>query len=1099
MALSAELRDTFGEDEDGNAFDLEDVLNGVVVVMRRIGPALPGDVNVPAILEMAQSVSSQIGSADTSRATAAAGEAGSRAAADIASLPGADVLLRPLVSVIENVESVTQGDSAAMLTSLRDAARGGDEGEQAIGLDALSGSLGAVFRGLRSDTPAGAALQQLVNAIPGGGQIGSTIDTAITGGAGVHELVSLVGGLMSVRTCADDVDLAASRTRRFLRDGEIREALLRARTLSARAGEMADALRAAPADGPGPVADALAERVERLIVAYYGLAEVIGGMAQGEATLVDAGLDALVSELAAAERKLGEHPGHDVRALMIDLQQRAAAVLPAPAGPQPSSLDELWNSADAMVGTFVNFVNNIPVDQISGPVSDAIGQVTSVVTELNRILAQIEGAIRGVFEQARQLVQAIDTQAIAEAIRVFLEPVVAAVTELERVITAAMGAISDAVIEVTNKINDVKNELLSVQTLITGAFSRISQVIDDLDIEDLIEDVRGKVTEAAAALDRFQLSPYFDTAIEVMDTTASVVDAVPIGILPEAEQQKVRDLARPIKEIDFDAEVRTVLRQQLDAILTALDDDVLGEVQNAFDEVATFLREIDPETHLTRFEEEQMLPFIEQLRALDPDALLRPVTEAIDGVRTRIATLDIREEVLGVVERAFDEVLQHFDALNPATLLEPVEQRIDDAREQVISLIGLDQWMEHIDTLAETANDWLDRIDLAAASERLDALHDLWLAETQQASGAVAGGLVAMMLSGSDSRLRASAYPSVARWIGGDDGAGEIRASIAASRAKLEETRAIVAEFDLAALGSEFASAHRTVSDAVAALPGGNPLALRLAPALAAAAPATLFGAQAQNQARYAEGLDAAIATLRTLESGGFSHVASAATGLRDGLRPLAAIRDQLISHLRRFGIDAVGKDMRQVIREIFNVLRPSRALAPLVPLVTAIRNKLRALLVDGLVTPIRAGVTAVREVFDHLDISPLREGLNALHAQIRTELNAFRPSVILGDLLTAVESLQARLASFDPLAPIRITIQALKTAIDEIALAFRPTVLFAPVLVTYDEIVELVDNLNVSTLLQPVLDELRDLATQLDEGLGRAGESFATLQEALP
>jgi hypothetical protein len=31
------------------------------------------------------------------------------------------------------------------------------------------------------------------------------------------------------------------------------------------------------------------------------------------------------------------------------------------------------------------------------------------------------------------------------------------------------------------------------------------------------------------------------------------------------------------------------------------------------------------------------------------------------------------------------------------------------------------------------------------------------------------------------------------------------------------------------------------------------------------------------------------------------------------------------------------------------------------------------------------------------------------------------------------------------------------------------------------------------------VLDELRDLATQLDEGLGRAGESFATLQEALP
>jgi hypothetical protein len=494
-----------------------------------------------------------------------------------------------------------------------------------------------------------------------------------------------------------------------------------------------------------------------------------------------------------------------------------------------------------------------------------------------------------------------------------------------------------------------------------------------------------------------------------------------------------------------------------------------------------------------------MVPFVARLRALDPDTLLRPVTEAIERVRSQIGALDLRGQILGAVERVFDDLLARFDALDPASLLVPIEQRVDELRAQVVSLIGLDRWIEHIDTLSTTANDWLDRIDLASTAERLEGVHDAWLAQAQEASGAVTGGIVATMLSGSAFRIRASSYPAVSRWVSGDDGAMEIRANLAASRGLLEEARAVTAEFDLAALGGEFAAAHRTITEAVAALPGGTPLAVRLAPALAAVAPAALLASQAQNQARYLGRIDAAIAGLRTLESGGFSHVTAASAALREGLRPLAAIRDQIVSHLRRFGIDAVGKDLRQVIREIFDVLRPSRALAPLVALVAAVRDKLRTLLVDGLVTPVRAGVTEVREVLDRLDISPLREALGALHGQIRAELNGFRPSVILGDLLAAVESLQERLAAFDPLAPIRVTVQALKDAIDEIEQAFRPTVLLAPVLITYDEIVALVANLDVSTLLKPILDELGDIAAQLDEGLERAGESLEKLQQALP
>src|SRR5262249_37546591 len=143
--------------------------------------------------------------------------------------------------------------------------------------------------------------------------------------------------------------------------------------------------------------------------------------------------------------------------------------------------------------------------------------------------------------------------------------------------------------------------------------------------------------------------------------------------------------------------------------------------------------------------------------------------------------------------------------------------------------------------------------------------------------------------------------------------------------------------------------------------------------------------------------------------------------------------------------------------------------------------------------------VVEVRTVFDAIDLTPLREGLDALHAQIRAEIASFRPSVLLADLLTAVESLQARLTTYDPLAPIRTTINALKSAIAELSATLRPTVLLAPVLDTYDRIVTLVGNLDVQNLLRPLLDGLGDIEHQLDDGLGRAGGSFEKLQEALP
>src|SRR5262245_31179111 len=262
MALGENLQTKFGTDEGGHGFDLSKVLKAVLVVMQKIGPALGGGVDLGAIAGAVQTVSGRVGGADTAGVATSAQQAGTQAAEQIGALPGADTVLRPVLGLVETVERVASGDAGRMLTSLRDAATAG--GDQEIGIAAVSSSLGAVFRGLRAETPTGAALQSLVGLIPGAGPVGSTIESAATAGAGIQELISMLGGLMSVGTITDEIVLSSTRAAGFLGEDEARAALASARSLSSRAGEIATIVAAVPASGDGPAAEVAGARVEAL-------------------------------------------------------------------------------------------------------------------------------------------------------------------------------------------------------------------------------------------------------------------------------------------------------------------------------------------------------------------------------------------------------------------------------------------------------------------------------------------------------------------------------------------------------------------------------------------------------------------------------------------------------------------------------------------------------------------------------------------------------------------------------------------------------------------------------------------------------------------
>jgi hypothetical protein len=92
-----------------------------------------------------------------------------------------------------------------------------------------------------------------------------------------------------------------------------------------------------------------------------------------------------------------------------------------------------------------------------------------------------------------------------------------------------------------------------------------------------------------------------------------------------------------------------------------------------------------------------------------------------------------------------------------------------------------------------------------------------------------------------------------------------------------------------------------------------------------------------------------------------------------------------------------------------------------------------------------------------------------------------------------------ARVAGFDPLAPVREVIDAARAAAESVLESARPTVVFAPVVDIHQQVVGLAAGLDVASLLRPVLEALDSLAGQLDDGFDRTIDALQRLQAALP
>jgi hypothetical protein len=986
------------------------------------------------------------------------------------------------------------GDLSALLDALRVPFVLPDAGTD-VGLAALSGRVAAVQGALGAGP-----IPALLDLVPG-------LDVAavaprVGGSAG-----GLIALLQAMAALSATSSVSARLAERATRLGGLFDAEAAA-AAAARLAELAadtatpGRIRAAdPEDGPAVQAagDALVSFQDAVAEVSDAFAQ---GMGLGEAVLLTLDLDASAAALDVARLALLAADVHAVGALSATVVGALRPVLQASL-PDPAAFGgDVVAAGLAQVDAIRAAIEGFDPAVVAAPVRSVVETATAPLTALAGLVETVATEIAAGVRTVRDVVDQVDLAPVAAALRAALQPLVDALAAIEGAVAAAEAELRAVADGIQSALGEVAETVEAAAATVGGALGRVRQLLAEIGLGDLADALAAALTSVGQALSSATLAPYFDAAVDVVDTAATVVDAVPFSMLPTDVQQEVVDACRPIKELQLQP-IEDTLRSELAEITDAFQAGALDAVEQAYAEVVDVLAQLDPGPPLVALEEGPLAELRAAVAAVDPRQLLAPVTQALDEARAVLAGVDLEATILDPLEQALGPVRAALAGLDPAALLEPVTAGIDAARTAATELLRLDEADAALDRILETVAGLLARIDVEGLAATLDDAVTAQLGRLPDApASSPLPALVAATARATGLDAEDAGVVEALAWVG-PTGAAVDPAAVVAGRlggvaTAVAATREAVRAADPGPLIAAAGVQWRTLRAAVESHPDGSLLRQVLGPLVAAPGPAGALGPLTENRRRYLAALDAAVTASAAFAASGRAEVSVTAAGVRAGLAPLQAVPERIRAVLTALGLDAADLSPAGLLRQLLRVAGPERVLPALVGLVAAARTAAVGVL-QAVLAPLHEGIGSVRGLLAAVDVGPVVAELTALHADVLATVDAFAPRVLLGDAVTAADELVARLAAFDPLAPVADVLDAALTTADEVLETARPTVVFADAIGLHADVMAVAAGLDVRALLEPVITALDGLAAQLDDGFDRTGDALQRLQAALP
>jgi hypothetical protein len=1033
---------------------------------------IPGvSVDLAAIaeqLEVLRSVDADASAAEVAAPILAAG-------ARLADLPAVAGLLGPVAETIATIETLL-GGADDLTGTLRTSFGAGPEGEPASQRVARTLTGVAVL----ADSP---GPERIVSLVPGlvPDPTGERVRALVTTGPALAALLDALRLLMAL---SDTYQRARGL-------GEAVASLPDAGAITALRAEIADwdpSATVARITSGDPVAQVVADvrpALDLVRRAETILAETIVGSGAIVSQVQPEGLRTLWRQADAALASIELGGAADLAAAIRDGIRPLTSVR---AGDAPNTTAAFRAEVAELVEQLTDALGNIDVARFTSGVTAGIASVTAPLRTLADALTDVRTACLAAIDQIEQVLTTVDLDAVGDAAKTVTEPLAGAVDAITSTLGQASAALGAAASEAAGSIAQVTTQLRTVSDAMSTAFGAVERAVDELDIAGRIDQVRAVLDPIATQLDAVDLTQATDATVDGIDKVALVVGALPLDLLPDSVRSELDVVIQPIKTFDFDAEVTQAFAAQVAEIRDAIDEGALAKVREATAEALAFIAELDPREPLAELEREAFDPALERIRSLDPDLAMAPVREALDAIPDLAG-------LLAPADEAFDELLTGYDAVAPATLLAPIREGIDAARASVEGQLRLPAIRQHVANARATS---LQAIESVSVQQALDALMRL-AEEALPPPGEVGGaalGQVVLRVTGVAGFVDARALGLVQEWVTERAPLPAITDAVGEARDALSTVRDTVRALELAALLGDVRPGWAEVRAAIAELPNGA-LRRRLQP-LVPPDPQDVHAALAEVKGDVDVALTGALTVLSQLAGEQLPGVRHGVEGVRMALAPLDEVRTWLLEWAAYAGVEVEGADLGTSLRAALAILRQELGTAVGAVFDTQVRSTLRSAVIETF-GALEAGLDEVAALVAALDVGPLIEDVEAIHATKRAELEQLRPSTQLAEVVASVTTLRETLRAFDPFRDVRPAIDALQAGIDTLEEELRPSTLFAPLVSSYTKVVTGLEAVDVDRLFGPLLTSVEGLADEVETGLTDVGTAFAKLQDALP
>ncbi len=1060
-------------------------------------------VSLPEVSTDIDQSRQQSGAIDLSAITSGVQQALSDLSSGVANLPVANDVLGPVSGAIDLAAQLSELDLPNSVTELA-----ASIDTQLSGSDDFLGKLNCVSD-LLAGNPNMTAARNLLAALAD--MTGSSLNAddlqAPNLLPAVQAAAQTVGGLMSLHYRLEDANRLAEVVKTQLDAEQIAAGVEQVEKQLAMDGsiplsQLLQQLDVGNATDVAVAKQAITNVAAPVVALRTAIAE---GMAFGEATLTHLDPNGLKLALQASSQQIMVVDLSPLETAIAGLGDKIRPLFAVDFDSAPAaSLEDWLTSLEGRVTDLASSIAAYDIQSLTAPITEGIETVMAIPSALTRALQSLRLTIQEALDSIRSVIESVPLEAVANTIRQVLAPIAGALSFIGDLVARIQAVLTTAVTTLQSGLDITESAVDTVKEELEKVFQKLKQYVDKLNLESVLGEVAEQIENFAQLLGQADMSPYFDTVADTINSTAGVVDNVPFSLLPDSMEQDLVDLIRPVKQVNLDAfkgDIKTLVQIGPDGKFSLRPEleDALSGIQDKYEELLGIIRDGDPRKLLAEIDAE-LDKLTLKIEELTPSVALEPLQQVIDEIKSVIGSFDLNA-TLAPLNDGFDEILTKVNEFKPSILLQDAENELSVAREAVFGALQLDRWQEELTRLRTQALALLDPMDPNQLEPLLQNAVNELKAQTsrlpQLELGYLIGSLVNSVVGGSFGQSRSEDFNALLEWMQHGGGTSMLTSLARDASGSIDAASNTVQQVDPQAIVLRLQPVLGEIHTALEGLPDGD-AKTQLQQCAAVLEVEVSLGGFSPHRQRYLDALQQASGSFIELANTGLSEVDISVSRLCAVLGPLDFMNEFLRKLLAVIGIEGLDQGLQQLVNSSFEVATPARLAGIFTPLFLALKGRVEALL-DGFLNPVLDAISDLQSLKEQLSLSGLMEDLDEVHGSVVSQIKVVHPEQLLGDSVTAFNDTQSQVLAFDPLGPINDAITALQTSSVRVLEKLDGEEILKTPLAIYDDIFGAMESLNLEQLLEPVLDALDSLSEKVSQGLDDTVDSFERLQDALP